>query len=62
MLDPTVSRWDISAVIPIVEEAGGRCSRIDGKPWEETIDDAGHYQLLSSNTLVHQELLDDFSQ
>ena len=30
MIDPTVSRWDISAVVPIVEEAGGRCTRLDG--------------------------------
>lgn len=30
MLDPVVSRWDISAVIPIVEEAGGVAMKFDG--------------------------------
>jgi histidinol-phosphatase len=30
MLDPVVSRWDVSAVIPIVEEAGGICMKFDG--------------------------------
>ncbi|MFM9873668.1 MAG: inositol monophosphatase family protein [Fimbriimonadaceae bacterium] len=30
MLDPVVSRWDVSAVIPIVEEAGGVCMKFDG--------------------------------
>jgi len=30
MLDPVVSRWDISAVIPIVEEAGGIAMNFDG--------------------------------
>lgn len=30
MLDPVVSRWDISAVIPIVEEAGGIAMKFDG--------------------------------
>ena len=30
MIDPTVSRWDISAMIPIVREAGGLCTDFDG--------------------------------
>lgn len=30
MIDPIVSRWDVSAVIPIVEEAGGVCMKFDG--------------------------------
>lgn len=30
MVDPVVSRWDVSAVIPIVEEAGGIAMRFDG--------------------------------
>ncbi len=61
MFDPIVTRWDISAVIPIIEEAGGRCTRADGKPWWEETDDEGHYQVLSSNRLVHDELLGDLA-
>jgi histidinol phosphatase-like enzyme (inositol monophosphatase family) len=30
MFDPVVARWDVSAVIPIVEEAGGICMGFDG--------------------------------
>lgn len=32
MLDPVVSRWDVAAVIPIVQEAGGICMKFDGTP------------------------------
>lgn len=61
MVDPIVTRWDLSAVVPIVEEAGGRCSRIDGRSWAEAIDGDGHLQLMSSNRLVHDELMRDFA-
>jgi histidinol-phosphatase len=30
-VDPIVSLWDIAALIPIVEEAGGRWSTLDGR-------------------------------
>src|SRR5207237_8058752 len=30
-IDPIVSVWDIAALIPIVEEAGGRWSAVDGR-------------------------------
>jgi histidinol-phosphatase len=30
-IDPIVARWDIAALIPIIEEAGGRWSALDGK-------------------------------
>lgn len=59
MVDPTVSRWDISAVVPIVEEAGGRCTRADGRSVWETTDAAGHHQMVSTNSAVHDELLAD---
>ena len=32
MIDPIVSRWDVSAVIPVVEEAGGICMKFNGSP------------------------------
>ena len=59
MTDPIVSRWDISAMELIVNEAGGACSRFDDsdplKP-----DNNGRYEMVSSNGLVHQELLEYF--
>ena len=30
-VDPIVSLWDVAALVPIVEEAGGRWSTIDGR-------------------------------
>ncbi len=30
-IDPIVSRWDIAALVPILEEAGGRWSTLDGR-------------------------------
>lgn len=51
MIDPVVSRWDISALIPIVEEAGGRLTDLAGR-------DNPFTQAISSNGLVHAELLE----
>ena len=52
MIDPLVSRWDISAMAVIVEEAGGRWSGLDGS--------AGlHDSALSSNGLLHERVLEE---
>ena len=32
MLEPSLSVWDYSALVPIVEEAGGRITQLDGSP------------------------------
>lgn len=58
MVDPVVSRWDISALLPIIHEAGGECSTAQGLPVLEDLHPDGSHQLVSSNGLVHQELLD----
>ena len=50
MIDSTVKRWDISAMAIIVREAGGRFTDLNG--CEELGDNA-----LSSNGLIHEELL-----
>ena len=58
MLDPVVARWDISAPRLIVEEAGGRCSTYaGGDPFELA---HAEYELVSTNGLVHDELLGYF--
>lgn len=53
MFDPIVTRWDISAMVLIVEEAGGKATRLDGRsalePWHAN----GEHQMLTSNGLLH---------
>lgn len=60
MVDPTVSRWDISAILPIITEAGGMCSRADGRHPFDPIDESGTLQLLSSNGHVHAAMVEEF--
>ena len=50
-VDAALSHWDIAALIPIVEEAGGRVSGLDGSPAV-----AGR-QIVSSNGRLHDVLL-----
>jgi histidinol-phosphatase len=50
-IDPIVGLWDIAALIPIIEEAGGRWSGIDGN----TANDAGSF--VCTNGLVHDAVL-----
>ena len=47
--------YDMAALVPIVEEAGGRFTSIDGEPgpW--------HGSALATNGVLHDELLDQFS-
>ncbi|MCG9896141.1 MAG: hypothetical protein MH204_11765 [Fimbriimonadaceae bacterium] len=60
MLDPIVSRWDVSAMIPIIEEAGGRCTGFDGGDPMVSRHPDGELELVSSNGPVHDELLGAF--
>jgi histidinol-phosphatase len=53
MIDPVVARWDISAMAIIVREAGGRFTDFDGT-------DALAEEAISSNGLVHDEVLEAF--
>lgn len=36
MAEPTVSIWDVAALEPIITEAGGRLTHLDGSPWSDT--------------------------
>jgi histidinol phosphatase-like enzyme (inositol monophosphatase family) len=51
MVDPIVNPWDVAAVMPVVEEAGGRCTSWKG---ESTIHGG---DCIGSNGLVHEEVL-----
>lgn len=60
MIDPVVSRWDLSAVKLIVEEAGGTFTDFrGGNPL-----DKGDFELeaISSNGHIHQEILKVYAQ
>ncbi len=51
MYEPQLSAWDVAALEPIVAEAGGRLSHIDGSPWKK----AG--SCLTTNGELHEEII-----
>jgi histidinol-phosphatase len=54
MIEDDLSLWDYAALVPIVEEAGGRVTRIDGGPLQH---DAS---VLTTNGAIHDELVRRF--
>jgi histidinol-phosphatase len=50
--EPELSLWDVAALIPIVTEAGGTMTAIDGQPSGGSLRSA-----LASNGLLHEETL-----
>lgn len=50
MVEANLSVWDVAALQPIVNEAGGRMTRLDGSPW--THDTA----CLTTNGALHEEI------
>ncbi|MGY5874370.1 MAG: inositol monophosphatase family protein [Candidatus Thorarchaeota archaeon] len=52
MIDPIMSRWDISPLHPIITEAGGKFTDLDGNP-TPTGESA-----LGSNGVLHEAILD----
>jgi histidinol-phosphatase len=51
MVEPVVSIWDIAALRPVVEEAGGRVSDLTGAGW------ADGAPCLTTNGVLHDEVL-----
>jgi len=51
-IDPIVSLWDIAALIPIIAEAGGRWTTVDG---HADLDDAASF--VCTNGLLHDAVL-----
>lgn len=51
MVEPELSLWDVAALIPIVTEAGGRFTDLDGRPGP------GGGSAIASNGLLHEDLL-----
>ena len=60
MLDPISARWDISAMHLIINEAGGRTSNYAGESPLNSVHASGDYELVSSNGLLHEEILSCF--
>jgi histidinol-phosphatase len=57
MVDPVVSRWDVSAADIVVREAGGRFTDFSGG---KVFDRTESLEAISSNGLVHDEVLRAF--
>jgi len=55
-IDPIVSLWDVAALIPIVDEAGGRWSTVDGRA------DAAGASFVCTNGRVHDDVLAALNQ
>ena len=52
MIEPTLNMWDVVALQPIVSEAGGRLTQLDGKKWV----DGG--SCVSTNGALHEKVLE----
>ncbi|MDQ4025315.1 MAG: histidinol phosphatase, partial [Actinomycetota bacterium] len=51
MAEPNLSVWDVAALQPIVTEAGGRISDLDGNEWDAS---GG---CVTTNGALHEEVL-----
>jgi histidinol-phosphatase len=51
MAEPELSLWDMAALIPIVTEAGGRITDLDGRPT------ADKSSVIGTNGLLHESVL-----
>lgn len=56
MIDPALSRWDVSALIPILSEAGGLATDLQGKG--PLANETSRYQLISTNLALHEVLME----
>jgi histidinol-phosphatase len=54
-IDPIVARWDVAALIPIIEEAGGRWSTVDGAV------DADGGSFVCTNGVLHDLVIEGLS-
>jgi histidinol-phosphatase len=55
-VDPIVSLWDVAALVPIVAEAGGRWSTVDGR------EDAAGESFVCTNGRLHDDVLAALAQ
>ena len=55
MIEPSLALWDSAALVPIVEEAGGRISQLDGSPL------AHGGSALTTNGVLHDDVASRFA-
>ncbi len=55
MIDPVVAVWDVAAMLPVISEAGGRITDLDGG------EDFPPKHVLASNGLLHEQALAAFA-
>ncbi len=51
MVEPELSLWDVAALEPIINEAGGKMTHLDGSPWSES------GSCLTTNGALHDEVV-----
>ena len=51
MVETSLREWDVAALLPIVAEAGGKTTQIDGSPWSD------HKSCLTTNGVLHDEVV-----
>ena len=51
MIEPNLNVWDVAALEPIITEAGGRLTQLNGEPWV----DGG--SCVSTNGLLHEQVV-----
>ena len=51
MIEPELNVWDVAALQPIVSEAGGRVTDLNGKTWST------RGPCITTNSLLHDEVL-----
>ena len=51
MVEPSLRTWDVVALQPIVDEAGGRLTQVDGSPWSD------HASCLTTCGSLHDEVV-----
>jgi histidinol-phosphatase len=51
MVEPDLNPWDVAALVPIVEEAGGRITHLDGSRWRQ------RGTCLTTNGALHEGVL-----
>ncbi|MCA0359606.1 MAG: histidinol phosphate phosphatase [Armatimonadetes bacterium] len=62
MIDPVVSRWDVSALLPILSEAGAVASTFAGRSPLEPAHANGSLELISAAPLHHRTMLEAFGE
>ena len=56
MVEPELALWDVAALQPIVSEAGGKMTHLDGRPWSES------GSVLTTNDSLHGQVVFLFAE